>query len=1657
MNRIYKVIWSKVKHQYVVVSELAHSCTKSAGSRVGRSAAAVLAALVLTTGLCAAPVQAEDLTDPYALLNAQVEETNSTSSDTLVTLVQSPLVKSVAPLANEDEGQPGEGGDTSGTTPTEPTDPATEPTEQHTIVNEDGFYAYNGEKRNTYNSLNKDGLWVGGTDDDTGFHVDNDGNVETTGTVEVKNGTNTVTISKGTVTGLTNTTWTPENPGSIVGNRAATEAQLQAVSKVAAAHTAVTVNGGIPAGADETYTTGNLQLTQTQDPDTGKVTYDVKLNDKITLGSQDGSTSSVVVDGVNGSIILNAVSGDVDSQVEINAAKGTITGLKGAVSDASWDTFMDGTIAGDRVATESDLRTVAQHSVRYDVDENGATTNKVTLGNGTDKVTLTNVADGTTTYDAVNYGQLSKTNENVDKLTTTVNEHSTSISTNKTNIENLTETVNAGWTAQVNGTDAKTVTPKNNTLNFISGDNVTVSNENGSIKVSADLSNLSVDETNAVLYDGTNKKTVTFGGTEADPVQLKNVADGHDANDAVNYGQLSATNTKVDQNTTNITNLTSKVDTGWQAKVGGQTISVKPESNELTFAGDSNVSVTAFDHTIQVGLANSVTIGSGNTSVTIDGTKGNITGLTNTKWDTDTIDSVTNDTDRTGAAAYAATQGQLYDVYNAAVENAKGTQYTAGDGIAIGTGDTPSISVNYGAGLELGEAAGEGTKPLQVNANESNGIEVTDDGVGVKLAASGSNLDFDGNGGLTLADTLTGLTSVTAVSGSFTSKLTVGSNDSVITIENGTISGLADITESSGGDVAVNKTYVDNLFDDLVDNIPTVEGTEYTQGDGVSIAKGAGEDDPSTISVNAGKGLTFGEATAEGGTKPLQVNILENGNLAFDDATGALKLANAISVDSVSAGNIKINVDNSGIITGLKNGKVEDGSTDAVNGSQLYDVQQSIKTYTDGDGITIDAADGNKISVNAGNGITVADDLVTVNTGKGLTFDATDENSLIVATGAGLGFDASNQVKVNVGNGLTIDTTDGANDVIINIYDPDHTGNLVADRDGLHLSSDLQGLTSVSSNSVIVGRDLTTNPTAPELGVTITGQKITGLDINSITDDEDAVNKKYVDKFFDSAKEGLAVQYDQADKKTVTLGGIGGTEITGLAEATWEAGSDSAASVGLVYKKAGEVQWASANYLNNDMDLTEATKALDDAIGTNRYTGENVLDKNTDGKTYASITDTIQRIDNVIGPMQFKATNFLKNQTTLSSGIDKLDSSLSDALGAIGVQTTRVENEDGTVDNVVSTKIDWNNFNYIISGTIVDGMRVLDGHISDLNTRVTTLEGFHQDELSSNSALRTLSSMDMKAAAALSSLSADDLAAIATLSENGTRLPPQGTDDPDTGGDVDDSSTGGDTGNSNPYKGLTTTADKITTDRDFGVTGNLDVTGNTTLGGTLTVTGESTFNNKATFNKDVAINGTLNMNGNKITGVKDGDISADSTDAINGSQLYDTNQRVSANEQNIGILGSAVNKLGDRIERVGAGAAALAALHPLDFDPDNKLDFAAGFGNYRGASAVAVGAFYRPSENVMFSVGGAFGGGEDMVNAGVSFKVGAGSGSATTSRTAMAKSLKSMQEVVASQDAQLAQQREQIDKLTAMVELLMEQNGQAQPKDGDAQAAQPQQ
>ena len=137
----------------------------------------------------------------------------------------------------------------------------------------------------------------------------------------------------------------------------------------------------------------------------------------------------------------------------------------------------------------------------------------------------------------------------------------------------------------------------------------------------------------------------------------------------------------------------------------------------------------------------------------------------------------------------------------------------------------------------------------------------------------------------------------------------------------------------------------------------------------------------------------------------------------------------------------------------------------------------------------------------------------------------------------------------------------------------------------------------------------------------------------------------------------------------------------------------------------------------------------------------------------------------------------------------------------------------------------------------------------------------------------------------------------------------------------------------------------------------------------------------------------VDANGQAIRNVGDG---KNDGDAVNVKQVNDLAARqgeaIGQNAAHINQLDRAVNRLDSRINRVGAGAAALAALHPGNYDPDDKVDFAAGFGNYRGASAAAVGMYYHPDETTTMSVGASFGGGENMVNAGITWKMGKDSG-----------------------------------------------------------------
>ena len=168
----------------------------------------------------------------------------------------------------------------------------------------------------------------------------------------------------------------------------------------------------------------------------------------------------------------------------------------------------------------------------------------------------------------------------------------------------------------------------------------------------------------------------------------------------------------------------------------------------------------------------------------------------------------------------------------------------------------------------------------------------------------------------------------------------------------------------------------------------------------------------------------------------------------------------------------------------------------------------------------------------------------------------------------------------------------------------------------------------------------------------------------------------------------------------------------------------------------------------------------------------------------------------------------------------------------------------------------------------------------------------------------------------------------------------------------------------------------------MGVTGkatfhdDVDIAKNLSVAGNASVTGDVTAASFKVGNETYISAEGINANNKKITNVAPGELSPTSMDAVNGSQLYDTNQRVS--------------KLDSRLDKVGANAAALANLNPLEFDKDTKLNVAAAVGNYKDETAAAVGVYYRPNEDVMVGVSTSFGTGENMVGGGVSFRIGHG-------------------------------------------------------------------
>lgn len=442
------------------------------------------------------------------------------------------------------------------------------------------------------------------------------------------------------------------------------------------------------------------------------------------------------------------------------------------------------------------------------------------------------------------------------------------------------------------------------------------------------------------------------------------------------------------------------------------------------------------------------------------------------------------------------------------------------------------------------------------------------------------------------------------------------------------------------------------------------------------------------------------------------------------------------------------------------------------------------------------------------------------------------------------------------------------------------------------------------------------------------------------------------------------------------------------------------------------------------------------------------------GQTNTHITDgtntsnSLQKADQVASSVTDGTNTTVVNQDAKS-----LASSITDG--------TKVNNTNSTVDKSEQLiKASDTQYNASVKTATASAERLVSGNIIDIlkdaengyvNTTVTSSDG-----ASSTSVQQGNKDISNTAKQGTITNEAKDLVNTAAESITNTA----GTQIQDKVGTTTVTTTDGLTKLTNEAGNHKTQMDYAEVMKDLGVRGNatidqnLSVGGNAKVNGTLDVTGKTTLNEtevkgtaafreNVTMDKDLSVGGNaavagdvtaksykvgdktyidengINANGQKLTNVADGTVAAGSTDAVNGGQLHQTNQRVTnvenrmdGVENRVDRVENRVDNLDNRIDKVGANAAAMANLHPMDFDEDSKVSVAAAVGNYRSETAGALGVFYRPTDRVMMNVSTSFGNGENMIGGGVSFKLGKSSKrleKAEATNAALAKQVTNLQ------------------------------------------------
>ena len=1446
---------------------------------------------------------------------------------------------------------------------------------------------------------------------------------------------------------------------------------------------------------DHTYKTDNLT---TEIDDTGIITVkmDTQLTaDKVTVGTGD---NAITLDGSNGNVTTGSSTLGGTGLTIINGPSVTTSGISGGSkqitevkSGASSMDDSNNPIYGTdtNAANIGDVKKIAAKTVTVSGDGKNTTVAKtpnadgtvdykvslndsVTLGSdagkkialdgtsGTisagDKVSL-NGATGTATIGNAHLGN-DGSNTYLTGLTNTT-WNGTAVSgraATEDQLQTVSNTVNAGWKAQIDGTDVKTVTPTNNTLNFVAGDNISLSSGN-------DIKDIKIATTPDVNFTtvrvggtkGTGTDTYTGGiyigsqpgggansGTGFYITGLQNT--NWNANSIVSG--RAATEDQLQQVANAIVNgketgggfgLSDNAGTVVKQDLGGA-IQLKAADSNLTTTAD-----TTTGKAITIGLSKTLT---DMTSATFkDDTTGATTvidgkgiAITPQNGSTGSQVKLTTDGLSNGGKQITNVQSGLYDTaQNKPVDI---SSIAAGSSMlqnAATIGDLQTVS--NGVKTDLTDTG------LNFKGNKVNNKDTTvHRNLGETLTIQGTGADgrnYDGGANVqVLADDKTGTLTVQLDRDLNAHTLTLGkASNGTETGEAGTLILNGKNKDNGMSPVSIGVTYRGNQDKEAMKTAMsriTYKGgngndhTVATLEDGLQLAGDNGTAIDTTLNKKVtikGGAKTDKLVDSSDSTKNNNIGVTTNtdndGNTVLSlqlakDITGL----NTVTAGTVVMGNQSVvsedKVPGSGnFVTGLDN-KAWDGK-DFVSGraateDQLKKVSDSIR----------DTVGASTFALTAGGQGEATDATITKKVGESIRIFG--DAPKVSGSGDGDGWDRS---KANI---LTKVKKDNKGDEYISVELQDHL------EVGTHAGKDTDGkdVAGVDGSMQFKGASAKEVNITGDTGIALSdnGNQTAALRQDNGTGYLDLAGSEgaFTSLFTQNGAQNLSqdntsktrlTYKDQNDKSHdvatmddgLVVAGDNG-QVTRLLNSTLKLSGGETDETKL---SSGQNIGVVANKDNDGFDIRLAK----DLTGIDSITG---LKNTTIGPDFA--TQGRAATEEQLKLMQSSITSSITQSaqgggfalTSDEKGDDKI---VKQDLGkAIQIKGDTTYKADGSVEKEgnIKTSIDngaikvglnkdvdlGNDGSIKAGGVTIDSNGIDAGGKNITNVKSGIVNGDDSDNTNAANIgdVKTLAGEAAKTE--IGKLGSRDFAG-----DDGEKVSRGLGESMKLSGGADASKlTGGNIGVvknaagdgldiklSSELTGLTSVTTGNSTLNNDGLTiNNSEGKAGTTITGSgikIAANGDDTHAVEVT-------NSNVSMGGQQIHDVAPG--TADG-DAVNVSQL----------KKSVGALGGAIDKVDRRVDRVGAGAAALAALHPQDFDPDDKWDFAVGYGNYRGANAAAVGAFYRPNEDTTFSVGGTVGGGENMVNAGVSFKFGQGN-HVSNSRVAMAKEIKDLRKEVES-------------------------------------------